>query len=634
MYCIEFPNNYVPASLYGSKANALNKASAFASVPKGFVVGVTAYDDFVAQNDLGGDIQRHLASFCQGDLSADECSMRIQDAFLCGTFTDRFREELLCMITQYSPPLVARSSSTVEDSPSLSFAGLFDSYLNVDPDDVEAAIRKVFASVFNSRLLEYSRKHGRYPGDIKMAVMIQEMLQGDKFGVGFGLMDPNGGKVVVIESVINDPAGVTAGKTTPDTYIWRDGSRYGYPALINRNSLFEFESADIVRLVQKAEQEFSPVDIEWGIAAGDLYLLQARPLTRDIPIPQGTEGFAGLPASHGIVCGEAVIWDGHTSLLGDKKKILLAEEIEISDVDVVKNYGGLVLEISGITAHAAILAREYALPCVVGVNGITKLVRQGEKILIDGTTGEISLPERKGFSIKRRYFPVYIDPRRLECFRFGDETLLVYPEKSHVLLYHPSLDEELRSISAFARRRYKRTVIDGGVDIWYGYNTILEMGLRNGKLRQDFLRAVNVTEGLNLAGIDATARELIHIGMGHCEQAKVQLERHAIHGQRSSLAEAFEEAELAFAYWRIVQFSMMYDFAENVAHRNSDSDLLSEFQNFATGFQDDRELVELGTAAMGLIESISAIMKNRFGIDDSEISSLEAVIERITRFDP
>ena len=88
-------------------------------------------------------------------------------------------------ISELGSPFAVRSSSTAEDSLKFSFAGLFDSFLYVEVKDLIGKIKEVYASLFNERAIEYAYRNSIDLRDIKMAVLVQEMIMGDKFGVGF-----------------------------------------------------------------------------------------------------------------------------------------------------------------------------------------------------------------------------------------------------------------------------------------------------------------------------------------------------------------------------------------------------------------------------------------------------------------
>jgi phosphoenolpyruvate-protein kinase (PTS system EI component) len=98
----------------------------------------------------------------------------------------------------------------------------------------------------------------------------------------------------------------------------------------------------------------------------------------------------------------------------------------IEKINIVKNAGGICLEVPGILNHAAILAREYGIPCVVGLSDITKKVKEGEKMYIDGDTGEIRLLEREGIDLTYKPEILRVDFEKLKPYWFGKNFVLLY----------------------------------------------------------------------------------------------------------------------------------------------------------------------------------------------------------------
>jgi pyruvate,water dikinase len=99
----------------------------------------------------------------------------------------------------------------------------------------------------------------------------------------------------------------------------------------------------------------------------------------------------GLPVSAGAVEGRArVIHDiAHADLeAGD---ILITAFTDPSWTPLFVAIGGLVTEVGGLTTHGAVIAREYGLPAVVGVQDATRLIRDGQRVRVDGTNGSVEI---------------------------------------------------------------------------------------------------------------------------------------------------------------------------------------------------------------------------------------------------
>lgn len=169
-----------------------------------------------------------------------------------------------------------RSSSSVEDGSSLSFAGQFDTFLNVDKKDLIDKIEKCRTSIYNKNLDRYTNKK-----DINMNVIVQEMLNPEKSGIIF-TSNPQGilnESVIVVgdgigENVVSDRISTTTYyyNKTDDIYYYE---RQNNSALLEKNQINEL--INISKEIQKILGE--KLDIEFAIENNKIYILQARDIT-------------------------------------------------------------------------------------------------------------------------------------------------------------------------------------------------------------------------------------------------------------------------------------------------------------------------------------------------------------------
>lgn len=206
----------------------------------------------------------------------------------------------------------ARSSSPEEDLASTSFAGGYETRLGVPAEKVEQAIRACFLSSLDFRVFTYKRANGLNPFAPNIAVLIQEQIDSESAGVAFS-MNPLTNDYD--EAVINANWGlgetVVAGLATPDHFLIDKvgrtvlSSEIGAKQCVHRlhpdgGTLTEVSggcSPGLACLDSKRALEITdalcqieaaygfPVDVEWAVANGKLYLLQARPITAFIPLP-------------------------------------------------------------------------------------------------------------------------------------------------------------------------------------------------------------------------------------------------------------------------------------------------------------------------------------------------------------
>ncbi len=202
------------------------------------------------------------------------------------------------------PPVAVRSSACAEDSETASYAGQQETYLHVRGGDaVRDRVRDCWASFFSERAIFYREKKGSLE-DLGMAVVVQRMVRSDVAGVLF-TCDPVRGRRdrMVVEAVLGLGEAAVSGQVTPDHYILkRDGTVRKaqvsqQPIAIvpvedggveerelgaegGEQKLGEEHLRELARIGDDLEQRLGgPQDIEWALEGGEIYVLQARPVT-------------------------------------------------------------------------------------------------------------------------------------------------------------------------------------------------------------------------------------------------------------------------------------------------------------------------------------------------------------------
>lgn len=174
---------------------------------------------------------------------------------------------------QPSDRWAVRSSAVGEDDTESSFAGQGESYLDVPAADIPARVVACWRSGWSRRALAYRERLG---GDGAMGVLVQRMVSPSVAGIAFSRDPLNGEDVVVVEAVAGLGDELAQGRGTPHRYLVR-GERVDSP---EGGPLSRAALARVVQLAREAETLLGwPVDIEWAIADGEVWLLQARPLT-------------------------------------------------------------------------------------------------------------------------------------------------------------------------------------------------------------------------------------------------------------------------------------------------------------------------------------------------------------------
>ena len=278
-------------------------------VPEALCLKVDAYHRYLETTGLGARI---LMEFNRKDFAEVrweemwDAALRIRNLFTNTPMPSDLRTSLQSVFETNLPgeSVVVRSSAPGEDSLHASFAGLHESYVNVQGvDSILEHIRLVWASLWSDRALLYRQELGLDVEKSSMAVVVQKLISGDRSGVAFG-KNPNAPHQAVIESVYGLNQGLVDGSIEPDRWLLdrKNGTIVSHvPA--NREKqviagpdatrlqalsaeqqanppLSEDEVARVFRLALQAEELFgSPQDVEWTFVGDELYVLQSRPIT-------------------------------------------------------------------------------------------------------------------------------------------------------------------------------------------------------------------------------------------------------------------------------------------------------------------------------------------------------------------
>lgn len=172
-----------------------------------------------------------------------------------------------------------RSSATAEDLPQASFAGQYDSFLNVPTEKVLDKVRCCWSSLFSPRAVAYRGRNHISHGRVAMAVIVQEMIPADMAGVLF-TADPVSRDLnrMVVETAPGLGDQVVGGEVTPERVVV---SKVSFEILEQSGGAATGEFVHpLAELALRAEQLLDCLlDIEWAVCRGEVYLLQARPIT-------------------------------------------------------------------------------------------------------------------------------------------------------------------------------------------------------------------------------------------------------------------------------------------------------------------------------------------------------------------
>ncbi|MCX7922060.1 MAG: PEP-utilizing enzyme [Clostridia bacterium] len=248
------------------------------NVPGGFVLSSQIYNDIVNYNGKSKIIKDSLLKLNESNIH--ETSLEISNVFSDLIIPEQIIAEIAKRID--SKKYAVRSSGAKEDMELFSFAGQYSTFLNISGiDEIVKSIIGCYKSMYNDTNLSYLTNNRINPEDLEMAVIVQEMVNSEKSGIAFTINPLTGDdKEIVVEVAEGLGENIVSGKVKPEkySYNWFD-SKYEYNSdnkLLNQSELHQLMSISL-----KIQLFFGyPCDIEFAFEAGNLYILQARPISK------------------------------------------------------------------------------------------------------------------------------------------------------------------------------------------------------------------------------------------------------------------------------------------------------------------------------------------------------------------
>lgn len=479
----------------GKGANLGELTRAGFPVPPGFIVTSEAYFNFVKTTGLEEKIKKILDGLdYENSHDLQERAEEIQKLILKESLPESLKKEIIHAYRQLKEEthseklyVAVRSSATAEDLAEASFAGQQATFLNVIGEEaVCEAVLKCYASLFEARAIYYRNDQGFDQTSVGLAVPVQKMVDSEAAGVMF-TVDPTNNDLghVSIEAAYGLGEVVVLGAVTPDRYLvdkktreitskeiskqtWmltrnsrakdtdntEDLEKGSTPVPIERQNEQKISDREILKLFDLAlaiEKHYGkPQDTEWGIEGGRIYMLQSRPVTT---LDNGNENqsqgsgaeesksdissaeviLRGAAASVGIAAGKAVVIHSPKEIDKIKEGNVLVTEMTTPDfVPAMKRAAAIVTDKGGRTCHAAIVSRELGIPCVVGTENGTKILKDIGVITVDGKSGVV---------YKGNVVPQIQTSARAEKVGNNSPTKIVTATKLYVISAEPELAE-------------------------------------------------------------------------------------------------------------------------------------------------------------------------------------------------
>ncbi|UCC29589.1 MAG: phosphoenolpyruvate synthase, partial [Phycisphaerales bacterium] len=387
------------------------------TVPNGFAITTHAFKQFVAP--IKEEISRRVARLRAegyGEVAFLEATSReIRSLIESRPFEAKLEEEITEAFGRLDPVrnVAVRSSATAEDLPEASFAGQQDTFLNVSSlADLLNKTKKCFSSLYTARAMSYRHQIGFPEEEVSLSVGVQEMVRADWHGVS-GVMftiDTETGNENLILITPHKGLGeaIVQGEVKPDeVYVLRHSLR------VIQNPLRLLDDAEYANLAAQAlaiEAHYSRkygrriyMDIEWAQdgETKELFILQARPETihsREISYKRyffvdNKEDFdvlaRGRPVGMKVGHGAATVLKDVSEIDSFEEGQVLVTRMTNPDWEpIMKIASAIVTDQGGRTCHAAIIAREMDIPCVVGTETGTKDIPDGEVVTASCVEGE------------------------------------------------------------------------------------------------------------------------------------------------------------------------------------------------------------------------------------------------------
>ncbi len=422
------------------------------NIPDGFALSTKAYWYFLKFNKIEEKLKDIFRKFDPQNLkSLQETGSMARKIILKSRFPLNLEKEIISAYRKLSQKynlknadLAVRSSGVCEDMPDASFAGQFESFLNITgKEDLLRAIKKCWASAFGDRAIAY-REEKKIPHlKFALSVGVQKMVRSDlgASGVMFSCDTETGfPDVVLINASYGLGENVVKGQVEPDQYFVfettlqkdfrpiiekRLGSKK-IKLIYNKNpkkptknvlvslkdrQKFVLSDKEILTLSRWSlliEKHYGrPMDSEWARDGKDkkLYIVQARPETvqskKDIKM---LEEFVldklRIKKSKVLVTGLSVgnkIGQGRVNRIMDVKginnfkkgEVLVTDMTDPDWVPAMKLASAIVTDSGSRTCHAAIVSRELGVPCIVGTGKATRILKTGQEVTVSCAEGEI-----------------------------------------------------------------------------------------------------------------------------------------------------------------------------------------------------------------------------------------------------
>ncbi|MDP2926966.1 MAG: phosphoenolpyruvate synthase [bacterium] len=415
-------------------------------VPDGFALTSQAYWYFIEANGLQKKLEKIFKNFNPQSLtSLQKTGQACRQLILRSEIPQdlkagvgKFYKKLAAKYGQDNIEVAVRTSGVAEDSPTTSFAGQFETFLNVQGEKkLFWAIRESLVSTFTDRAIAYRQENKIPQLKFALSVGVQKMVRSDlaSSGVIFTLDTESGfSNVVLINSIYGVGEMIVKGKITPDEfYVFKPTLKEPYRPVIIKNigrktkkyvygkngglkeagvslldqARFSLNEEEILTLAKWAvliEKHYGlAMDIEWAKdgKTNQLFIVQARPETvhslkeKQLFLEEYRLLSQDKPIFKGLAVGEK-IGSGRVKIISQTKEfsqfqkgqVLVTKMTDPDWVPLMRIASAIITDEGGRTCHSAIIARELGIPAIVGTRIATKVLKTGQMVTVDCASGQ------------------------------------------------------------------------------------------------------------------------------------------------------------------------------------------------------------------------------------------------------
>ncbi len=436
-------------SVGGKNASLGEMINAGLPVPPGFAITAYSYEKFLNETHLSEKIYKIINDVITDKSDPklyDLASKRIREVIEKTPVPKDIEAAVKAAYKEMNKRLnltdtfvAVRSSATAEDLPDASFAGQQETFLNIrGAKDLMDKTVKCWSSLFTPRAIFYRNEKGFAHEKVFISVGVQKMVNSRAAGVMFTINPATGDQnEIMIEGNYGLGETVVSGAVNPDNFLVdkntlkimerrtakktvqyirdpKTGSTIHLDVPENKQKLPCVSDDEVLKLAEFAkriERHYGKaMDIEWAIDQdlpfpSNMFIVQARPETvwssktmerptTEMKKPEEqlkvvVKGISAGRRGYGVGVAKVVLNPDEANREMKKGDILVTDMTNPDFVPFMKIASAIVTDKGGVTSHAAIVSRELNIPCVVGTETATQVMKTGVKYTVDSRNGII-----------------------------------------------------------------------------------------------------------------------------------------------------------------------------------------------------------------------------------------------------